>query len=290
MEHWPYIDDDEWRALSGAVLADYETDGTLHTEPVEPFAARLKALVDAGKPEKGTQPTHGAVGLTLQRGGAAVMPGEHFAVKSSALATLVSTFLPPMPTAAESAAPAPQAVVAAAAPARPPTSDPTAKAGAGARTGGSAPMFIKNHRPMATGAGARPRLGGGAAAAAAAAKRSRMKMMDGDEATTMLVASNKPPEKKRAKPSAGAGASGDKKARPEPFGGALVDAPTGLVHYFQDRLKKWTYAPCLLLTYALRPQLRARPVVDLAICPAVASPSPAPINNCRPHPHTGVIV
>ena len=54
----------------------------------------------------------------------------------------------------------------------------------------------------------------------------------------MMVAATKGPEKKKPKGGKEGAAS---KPRVDPFKGALVDAPDGLVHYFQDRLKKWTY-------------------------------------------------
>ena len=263
MEHWPPLVDDEWRTLTSAMLADFDADGTVHREPIEPVAARLKALLDAGKPAAGTQPTHGPRGLTL-RAGVAEAPDAHFKPKPSALAALTQTFLPPTTSTAEattavSSKAAPTAAAAAAAP-KPGGGDSTARAGSGVRTAGSTgPLMSARPRPpgaagsgggassssssaprlLSTGAGAKPRLGGGAAAAAAAAKRSRMKMMDVDEANSMLLATNKPPEKKKQK--LAAGASAGEKSRPDPFAGACIDAPSGLVHYFQDRLKKWTY-------------------------------------------------
>jgi hypothetical protein len=133
--------------------------------------------------------------------------------------------------------------------------------GRGGVSGGSAALLSSRSRgTMSSTAMGRP---GGAAGAAGlsgrsgvggvGAKRPKMMMMDMDEAAAKVIAASTAtrPKKEAAKASkAGAGAAGKKGSaaagdgtkEPDPFEGAVVDAATGLVNYYQDRRKKWTYA------------------------------------------------
>ena len=248
MEGWTY-GDDEWAGVMKEIFKDYEETGMLNTDAVLPLANQLKDLVVAGMPPAGTAPVYRGTGYTLRREPARSSE-EHFRVNPMALAKLNEQFLPASilqagtnsspekrrsPTTSRAGRTGDDSTAKS-------SGDSTAKAGLARAPGTTGPLMSARPRPAGGSSSSAPApkrigAGGGGAAAAAAAKRSRMKMMDVDEANSMLLATTKGKEPKKPK----AAKAAAEKPKADPFAGALVDAPTGLVHYYQDRLKKWTY-------------------------------------------------
>ena len=251
MEHWA-LPDSEWSELATAIFQNYdEPAGTLNAAAAEATAEQLKKTLVTGC--AANAPIHNAVGFTLRRE-PPLSAGEHFQTKPSLIAQLDAKFIP----AAAAVSPTKQAKgesSSAAAAAKPAASslksvdswDSTAKAGAsGARAAATTTSAMMKKPSLAPRSGvAYGRPSGGRAAKEAEEKKNKRKMMviTTEEAGAKLVAATTKAEPAPKKPRKESSAGGVKKeaAKPDPFAGALADAPNGLVHYYQDRRKKWTY-------------------------------------------------
>ena len=223
---------DEWVRLIAASLEQYQETGCVSkdTEEHRRLVERLSASLATSS--KGTA-SRGS-GYTLLRAQTLSTDG-HFQTRPSALRALEQAFRPadladagthpPQPTAAtaSSSANAPSSAKAAPPPAAAPTSSVllNSRAAGGWRVSGGT---------MGRDA-ARARAGLGLAK-----QKPKMMAMDIEEASKLHAAALKPAKEKKAP-----AAKPKPKAVTDPFQGAVVDAPNGLVHYWQDRRKKWTY-------------------------------------------------
>ena len=268
---------DSWVQFIAESLDAYPTTGCVQADgtQLEHIATNLsRALNGEGKNSVA------ASSLTLrksiqQTSSADRAEGAHFTTRPSAVAALEEAFKPlevdPPLTRPEAGggarAAAKTATVNSGAPATAGSAAATSAAataaidgrgrGGASKGGGSGALISSRGTGRSSTAMAPPPRGGSAARSAAsssarpgaAAKKNKMMMMDSDEASKLMLASMagpvKPLKEKKA-PVAGAKASGTGKQKagkvaPDPFAGAVVEQPNGLVHYFQDRRKKWTY-------------------------------------------------
>ena len=231
---------DEWIALIAASVKDFATTGrvSLEAAPVARAAAQLHTvLADA---DTGTSTLAISQEFTLRRA-PQLDATVHFQPRPAVVASLAETFRPIEPAPAPSAASAGCAASASASASTSASASASAPAAAAAprpsvllgRSRGTAPSLQSGRAGMAPGSkpsssiSASLNLGG-------KPKRPKMMMMDEGEAAQVLAASQPAPKKPRSSKVA------EKKER-DPFEGAAVPEPSGLVAYYQDRRKKWKY-------------------------------------------------